>query len=241
MKIYFVTLFIATLSLLLTGCGTTAKFVYPAQMSSLVQFDSSHVTTKKLAVLPFDDYRSDENSCMFPMYLIPLMPFGWGTYERPDAASMFLSIISYDITPTEDLAKATAVSFRHSNLFEDVFYTMGGEKDNADLVLRGRIKTLKYQGKIFTYGLSVYGPLLWFFGAPAGMSENRLALELTLSNKAGKILWDWSMDKEDWIVQWIYTRMGYDCKMFTNIYQSGMNDAVSSLAKKMREQPELFK
>ncbi|MDD2480083.1 MAG: hypothetical protein PHS31_09350 [Victivallaceae bacterium] len=241
MKNYVNVFLIAVFLLVLTGCGTTAKFVYPAQMSSLVQFDSSHVTNKKLAVLPFDDYRSDDNNCMFPMYLIPLMPFGWGTYERPDAASMFLSLVSYDITPTEDLAKATAVSIRHSNLFKDVFFTMGGEKDNADLVLRGRIKIMKYHGKMFSYGLSVCGPILWIFGAPAGMSENRLTLELTLSDKKGKVLWDWSMDREEWIVQWLYSRMGHDCKIFTNIYQSGMNDALSSLARKMREHPELFK
>ena len=124
--------FVLALTVFLVGCGTTAKFVYPAKMSSLVQLDSHPILDKKLAVLPFDDYRSDENSNMFLMYLIPLMPFGWGNYERPDAASMFLSIETYDITPSEDLAKATAVSFRHSNLFKDVFFTMGGEKDNAD-------------------------------------------------------------------------------------------------------------
>lgn len=235
-------LFCATVSvILLAGCGTTAKFVYPAQMSSLVQIDSSPASSRKLAVLPFDDYRSDENSCMFPLYLLPLMPFGWGTYDRPDAANFYLSIASYDITPSEDLAKAAAVSFRHSNLFKDTFFTMGGEKDNADFVLRGRIKEMKYHGKMFTYGLSVYGPIFWIIGAPAGMSENRLALELTLSDKTGKVVWDWSMEKEDWVIQWIYYRMGYDCKMFTRMYQAGMNDAVNSLAKKMRERPELFK
>lgn len=225
----------------LSGCGTTAKFVYPAQMDNLAQISSSPVTEKSLAVLPFDDYRSDENSAMFGMYLIPLMPFGWGTYDRPDAATMFLSITAYDITPSEDLAKAAAVSFRHSNLFKDVFFTFGGEKNNADFILKGRLKVMRYRGKVFSYGLSIEGPLLWFLGAPAGTSENQLALELILCNKDGKVLWEWSMDKEDWMVQWLYARMGYDCKLFTTIYQDGMNDAVNSLAKKMREQPELFR
>ncbi len=231
----------ALLAVVLAGCGTTGKFVYPAQMSALVQIDSAPITSKKLAVLPFDDYRSDDNSCMFPMYLIPLMPFGWGTYDRPDAASAFLSIVSYDINPSEDLAKAAAVSFRHSNLFKDTFFTMGGEKDNADFVLRGRIKVMKYHGKLFSYGLSLYGPIFWILGAPAGMSENTLMLELTLANREGKIVWDWSMDKEEWMVQWLYARMGHDCRMFTTMYQAGMNDAVNSLARKIREQPELFK
>ena len=110
----------------LAGCGTTGKFVYPADMSSLVRFDSSPAAGKRVAVLPFDDCRGDENSCMFGMYLIPFMPFGWADYERPDAANMFLSVVSYDTNPAEDLAKATAVSFRRSQLFRDVFFTPGG-------------------------------------------------------------------------------------------------------------------
>ncbi len=241
MKKCIVAVFSVLTAIAITGCGTTGKFIYPAQMSTLVQIDSAPVVNKKLAILPYDDYRSDKNSCLFPMYLIPLMPFGWGTYDRPDAANTFLSLASYDINPSEDLAKATAVSFRHSNLFKDTFFTMGGEKDNADFVLRGRIKIMKYHGKMFTYGLSIYGPIFWVFGAPAGMSENILMLELTLSNRAGEIIWDWSMNKEEWMVQWLYARMGYDCRMFTSMYQAGMNDAVNSLARKIRERPELFK
>ena len=241
MKKYVVLFTMFALVGLLAGCGSTAKFVYPAQMSSLVQISSSPVSDMTLAILPFDDYRSDDNSCLFPLYLIPLMPFGWGTYDRPDAANMFLSIMAYDVTPSEDLAKAAAVSFRHSNLFKDAFFSFGGDKDNTDFILRGRIKTMKYHGKMFTYCLSVYGPLLWLFGAPAGISENHLALEFTLTNKAGKVVWDWTIDKEESMLQWIYARMGYDCKLFTSMYQDGMNEAVNSLARKMREQPELFR
>ena len=143
MKKYVVLFTMFALVGLLAGCGSTAKFVYPAQMSSLVQISSSPVSDKTLAILPFDDYRSDDNSCLFPLYLIPLMPFGWGTYDRPDAANMFLSIMAYDVTPSEDLAKAAAVSFRHSNLFKDAFFSFGGDKDNTDFILRGRIKTMK--------------------------------------------------------------------------------------------------
>lgn len=240
MKIIFQIVAIACM-LLLVGCGTTGKFVYPDQMSTLFTASSEPLTEKSVAVIPFDDYRGSENSCWYPLYLIPLMPLSWGDYERPEAASMFLSIVKYDITPSEDLAKATAVSLRHSNIFKDAFFTMGGEKQNADYVLSGKIKMLKYQGKMFTYCLSVYGPVFWILGAPAGTSENRLVLELQLKNKNGKVLWDWAIDKEEWIVQWIYARMGHDCKMFSKMYQEAMNDAMINLAKRIRERPDLFK
>ena len=225
--------------LLLTGCGTTGKFVYPANMTTLAKPGDNPIN-KKVAVLPFDDYRPDSNSNLFLMYLIPLMPFGWGNYSRPDAANMFLSIPTYDVTPSEDLAKATALSFRHSNLFRDVFFTQGGEKDNADFILKGKINEMKYHGKMFTYGLSAYGPIFWIFGAPAGMSDNKIAVELSLSNKEGKLLWKYSFKKEGWIVQWIYSRMGHDCKRFTNMYQEGMNAAVNDLYEKMISNPSTF-
>lgn len=240
MKIIFQVI-VVVCTLFLVGCGTTGKFVYPDQMSTLFSAASEPVLEKSVAVIPFDDYRSSENNCWYPLYLIPLMPLSWGDYERPEAASMFLSIVKYDITPSEDLAKATAVSLRHSNIFKDAFFTMGGEKQNADYVLSGRIKMLKYKGKMFTYCLSVYGPIFWIFGAPAGTSENRLILELKLKNKQGKTLWDWAVDKEEWIVQWIYARMGHDCKMFSKIYQEAMNDAMNNLAKRIRERPDLFR
>ena len=117
---------------------------------------------------------------------------------------------------------------------------MGGEKHNADYILSGKIKFLKYKGKMFTYCLSAYGPLFWLIGAPAGTSENRIALEVQLKDKQGRVIWDWSMDKEEWIVQWIYYRMGHDCKMFSKMYQDGMNDAMNSLAKRIRNRPDLF-
>ncbi len=224
----------------LTGCGTTAKFIYPAKMSSLIQYEKVPSNNKKVAIVPFDDYRGDRNNVMFWMSGIPLVPFGWGTYERPDAARQYITIESYDVTPSEDLAKAAAVSFRHSNLFKDAYFTFGGEKDAADFVLSGKLKTMKYHGKRFSYCLPSIGVIFWILGAPAGMSENHLVVDFTLTDKSGKVLWQWTLDKEDWIVQWIYARMGHDCILFTSLYQAGMNEALTNLAEKMREHPELF-
>jgi hypothetical protein len=233
-------LFVLSCLSLIFGCGTTGKFVYPDKMTSLVKISSESMVKKSVAVVPFDDYRSTDNSCCYPLYLIPLMPFGWADYERPEAASMYLSIWEYDATPSEDLAKATALSLRRSNIFNDAFFTMGGEKQNADFLLTGEIKTFKYEGKMWSYGLSTCCPVLWLLGAPSGTSENKLEIDLQLKNKNGKVLWDWSISKEDWIVQWHYARAGHDCKMFSRLYQEAMNEAMKDLAEKIQENPNLF-
>ena len=236
-KIFFFLAF----PLLLSGCGTTAKFVYPANSRELTEISTIPVYNKKIAVMPFDDCRNDENqSGTLFLYLIPLSPFGWIEYQRPDAASMFVSIANYEFTPSEDLAKAAAVSLRRSNLFEDAFFTYGGEKAMADFVLEGRIESTYYKGRIFTYGLSLDGPVLWFIGAPAGTSLNRLTLKLTLRNKMKKIIWEYTFNREDYIIQWLYYRMGYDAKLYPRIMQQCMNEAIQDLAKHLKNNPELL-
>lgn len=233
---------LAVLICCLTGCGTTGKFVYPADMSKLFRYEGRTVIKDKVvAVIPFEDHRPDENSNMYPMYLIPLMPFGWADYQRPDAANMFLSVAAYAATPSEDLAKAAAVSLQKAGLFRDVFFTSGEGKERADLVISGRIREMRYRSKMFTYCLSVYGPLFWVFGAPAGTSEDRLSADLVMTDKAGKTVWSWHMEDERWIVQWIYARMGHDVKMFAEIYQEGMNRAMKNLAEKMEKDPGSFR
>ena len=225
---------------LISGCGTTAKFVYPARMDGLVRVSSVPVVDKKVAVTPFDDYRNADNSvgtCF--LYLIPLMPFGWVEYDRPDAARMFMTIGEFEFTPSEDLPKAAALSLRRSNLFKDAFFTFGGEKDKADLVLSGEIKSTKYLGHVWSYGLSFEGPLLWFFGAPCGNSENTLSLYMTLKKK-DKIVWEYTFNRSQKIWQWLYYRFGHDVLGYSELMQEAMNEAIIDLAARLRENPKLF-
>ena len=226
---------------LLAGCGTTGKFVYPDKMATLYKVSVDDASGKTVAVLPFDDYRAAENSSWYLIYLIPFSPFGWVDYERPDAASMFPSVITYDITPAEDLAKAAAVSLRQSRMFKDSFFTMGSEKEKADFVWTGRIKELRYRGKLITYGLSVYGSLPWVFGLPAATSEDVISIEFQLCDKFGKVVWEYAASRSNWIVQWIYYKMGHDCKAFSAMYQDIMNSALADLSSEMNRNPNLFR
>ena len=226
---------------LISGCGTTGKFIYPDDIAQLVKMDSNKSHPASVAILPFEDCRKNKNRTMFMMYMIPLLPYGWGDYNRPDAANMFLTINKYDVTPSEDLAKATAMSLRHSKLFENSYFTMGGEKKNADFLLSGEIKEMKYEGKMFSYCLSIFGPILWYVGAPAGVSENKIGVALRLTDKKGTELWSYSFDKEDSVVQWLYAGIGDDCIKFSSLYQKAMNEAIRDLSKEMNRNPGKFK
>ena len=218
-----------TSGLLLFGCGTTGKFVYPAKMETMVQVNHSPVFDKKVAVVPFDDYR-DATNTFAPIFLvyIPLVPFGWVEYNRPEAARDFMTVHQFDFTPSEDLPKAAALSLRRSRLFADAFFTFGGEKDRADFVLYGAVKSTKYLGHQLSYGLSILGSSLWLLGLPAANSRNELGIELTLKHQE-KVVWERTFSKSDKIWHgWLY-HWGYDVQAYSELMQSIMNEAIADM------------
>lgn len=218
------------------GCGTTSKFVYPANMNTLIKFDDKQRQDKVVAVLPFDDFRGDANEAStFFFYLVPLMPYGWGSYDRPDSEAIFLSIAGFDFSPSEDLAKAAAVSLRRSSLFKDVWFTFGGEKDKADYIFTGQVISTEYKCKVFSYGVSLPCPYLWMLGAPAGTSSNRLQLKFALRDKKEQLVWEYSFDREENIMQWLYYRYGQDAKMYAPLMEQAMNEALQSMKKTLNK------
>ena len=222
-----------------SGCGTTAKFVYPAKMETMVQITDSPVFDKKVAVVPFDDFRDASNSQYAWLSFLPGMPLGWVEYNRPDAARVFITIGEFQFTPSEDLPKAAALSLRRSRLFSDAFFTFGGEKDKADFILYGAIKSTKYLGHLWTYGLSFYGSYLWMLGLPAGNSENELAIEFTLKRK-NKIIWEYTFSRKNKIWQGCYYYWGHDVIAYSELMQTAMNEAILDMAKIFRVHPELL-
>ncbi|NOY69335.1 MAG: hypothetical protein GXP53_07575, partial [Deltaproteobacteria bacterium] len=50
----------------------------------------------------------------------------------------------------------------------------------ASYFISGSILSTQYKGKLFSYGLSVYGPVLWFIGFPATTIQNELSVEMAL-------------------------------------------------------------
>jgi hypothetical protein len=219
-----------------TGCGTTAKFVYPADPAKLAHITDQPRYDKKIAVIPFEELRGDKNtSGTFFLYLIPLMPCGWVEYQRPDAARMFVSINEFQFDPHEDLAKAVVTSLQKSGLFKDAFFTFGGEKENADLLFAGQIQSTTYNGAIYSYGLSAYGPLLWFFGLPAGHSENELGLRFEVRDaKTKEKLWEHTYTGQKKVVQGLYYNMGYDVRGYAELMEEAMNEAIVDLDKSLQ-------
>jgi len=227
--------------LLAAGCLTT-NFVYPNDAAGLFKADAGKTLPDKVAVLPFEDVRQPGNTFSTAyLSLIPLYPYGYVSYHRPDAASGFLTVLNYNFKPAEELAKAAALSMRRSGLFQNVYFTYGGELAQANFVLQGRVTSTFYEGTAYSYGLSCAGSYLALVGAPYGSSLNRLGLSLTLKNRFGVTVWEYSAEREARILQWIYTDVGADLRQYPALMQQIMNDAMRDLAAKIKTSPQQFK
>lgn len=173
MKKYAILLLVALL--LTSGCATQKSWVYSANSYGEV----SNPINKSVVILPFQDARPNINSNYAAMYLIPVMPFGWQTLNVPEGQQMHIfSGMWTNYKPTEDYPKALAEEINNSKLFKEAYFDF--KKGNSGCVVKGRILTTKYSGKMITYGLSVYGPLLWLVGFPAGTVAIELSIELSL-------------------------------------------------------------
>jgi hypothetical protein len=229
------TISLILIMLITAGCGTTAKFIYPANREHLVKLVETPKYNLKVAVLPFDENRDDTNNMAGAILsFIPLVPFGKYRYERPDAARMFNTINEFQFDVSEDLAKAAVASLNNSGLFKEAYFTYGGDKENADLILTGSIKSTEYRGTIITYCLSVYGAFFWLLGLPVGSSYNELVVSMTLHQKdKEEPVWRHEFHKEASIKQGLYYRFGHDVKGYTTLMEEGMNEAILSMNKEL--------
>jgi hypothetical protein len=160
---------------LTAGCATNKGWVY--RSNAYAPAGSS--TGKKVAVLPFEDARENKNSNKWLLYMVPLMPYGSQRFDAPEGVPMHMTSAAWtNYKPTEDYPKALAEDLKKTGLFSDAFFDY--RKQSADYAVKGRIVSTKYSGHIFSYGLSVYGPLLWLIGLPAASTSNELSVEFSL-------------------------------------------------------------
>jgi len=137
------------------------------------------------------------------MYLIPLMPYGWQDLKTPEGVQMHLNSGLWLFRPAEDFAKAIAEELNNSRIFKEVFFT--NRPSEGDLIFKGEIKSMAYDGKMITYCLSVYGPVLWLIGFPATYIQNTLGLALQLvDSKTNEVLWQATYEKKEAHTSWIY-------------------------------------
>lgn len=168
---------IAIISIILTlfSCSSQKSWVYKTNNIEV----GSKFKNKTVAVLPFRDNRINENKDRLLLYMVPLMPYGWQDLEIPESKPMHMNSGKWEnYDPKKDFAEALALDLEENNIFKESYVTKRAK--NANYKIIGHIISTKYDAKLYSYGLSVYGPLLHFFGFPATKVENSITLKLSL-------------------------------------------------------------
>lgn len=215
------------LSVFASGCSTQATFTYP--LGGPIDVINNSPPDVKIAVLPAKDSRKIENNPgSWFLYLIPLAPFGFVDYYRPEAARTFFSIADFRARMDEDLSKAIAKHLQQAGVARNVFFDYGGLANTADYVLKTEILESTYHGRVISYGLSAFGPLLWFIGLPGGTSGTELILKLDLENKERKTIWSKQINQQWEVTQGLYYNMGRDMEGLAISLQNGLLNVLSN-------------
>ena len=238
-------------ALVLGACNNIAKFDYNGAQGTLAKFAEPGSATKSVAVMPFMDQRgakyfdpsqaglasarpSGDHGSFF-LALIPFMPFGYVEKEQPELSEDFVSMERFHFDVQNDLAAAAFASLKSSNLFSEVKRANNAaQAADADYIWRGSVTSTFYRGRIFTYGISVFSPILWVVGIPDGSSTNELGVKFELVDRAsGNVIWEYNYLNSDYLNHWLYARVGKDASLYPQLMKQAMNGALYDLSKKM--------
>ncbi len=241
---------LALAAVLFGGCINVDRFDYGGTQGPMLRFADSGINHKSVAVLPFLDQRGikyvnpsmqadaydfpygDTGSFWFG--IIPLMPFGWVGKSNPEGSDTFATLGRFHFDPSDDLAAAAQTSLAYSNIFDKVVRATSAANATADYLWQGSFSNLQYDGTLFSYCLMYIGsPVFWILGAPLGYSRNELWVEFALiERESGRTVWSYKYRGKDYIVHWIYARIGKDVSLYPQLMKQAMNAALYDLSQK---------
>ncbi|MBQ7402352.1 MAG: hypothetical protein IJW05_02810 [Lentisphaeria bacterium] len=237
----------------LTGCTNIAIFDYGNAQGTTAVLREKGSATKTITVVPFLDQRGikyydpqqTRQAAAHPAFergsfywgFFPVLTSGYVEKEEPENSEDFVSLGRFHFNASADLAKAAAVSLQASNLFKDVVVATGKNQTQTDYIWRGTVKNTCYKGHIYSYCITYFlSPALWVIGFPYGSSTNELWVSFELVERAtGKVLWTFDCRGRDYIVHWLYARVGKDVSLYPSLMRQAMNAALYDLSKKIPE------
>jgi hypothetical protein len=234
------------------SCAGTARFDYAAAPGIMVQYEPLP-GAPDVAVLPFTDMRNLQNlqpegnvnqsstadQGSFAIGWIPLMPCGWVSKSLPEAesGSGMATLNSYWCLFSRELAEAASASLEFSKLFAEIQECSNSKQATTKWLFNGSYHDTTYDGYRITYGLSYIGaPLLWLVGFPDAVSRNRLALHFELVERTtGKVVWTFDYTGQDYVIHWLYARVGADASLYPRLMKTAMNAAIHDLYQRFAE------
>ena len=219
----------------LASCSSTKGWVYKENNYDKSSYsNNSSLSNKTIAVLPFSDKRSNENVNASLLYLIPLFPFGYQNLSSPETVPIHAnSGLWVNFDPKKDFAEALSEELNSLKVFKEAYFS--NSIGNSDYYISGSVVSTDYNSKLFSYGLSVYGPALWLIGLPATHISNDLEIKLSLmDSKSQKVLFTKRYKANHYSkVGWIYSLPNdfYYPEMLRTLYGYFIEDLSNNIGK----------
>ncbi len=225
MKLRFLkSLVFATLCIpIFAGCSHQGRFVYPARAPiSSVSATPNPVT---ICVLPAVDNRP-KGYRYAAIYILPLVPWGSVVNERPEGHGAFPTISRYDFKPKSDIAQAIADHLKAAGVAQNIITSSPAPEDAYKL--QTEVKSTRYNGKVMTYGLSIFAYPLYILGFPHWRSDVHAEFHLKLSDPAGREIWSADIAGDWGLWQGFYYGLGRDMEGLAHILQNGLERELSA-------------
>ena len=132
---------------------------------------------------------------------------------------------------------------KQNRFFEEVFLTEREREPGVDLIVTGKITNTLYSGTIISYGLSLYGPLLWLTGLPVGTAHNTVSLSLQMDRPSDNAtVWSCEVNGDWGKTVGLYYNWASDFDGYPLILRQGLHACMEKLADTIRtEDPDYWK
>ncbi|HEX5050898.1 MAG TPA: hypothetical protein VFZ65_03920 [Planctomycetota bacterium] len=240
----------AMLGLALASCySSVGAWTYPSGRYTTTA--SPQPAPAFVLVEPLLDERGHENVSSMTWSYVPVFPLGWNHFDRPEATVPGPDTTQYRVEPCLDLARSIVIELQRQHLVERAEFARDYQHGLGETHrLRGRLRAFSVDLTRWTYGLSVYAPVLWSLGLPQATSKNAFCVDLELVEVASqRVVWSASLfDADSWVEGYYY---GPDWYRFSWMWERRLRAGLLDLARvlgataaplpsELRDELELF-
>ncbi|TGL19785.1 hypothetical protein EHQ47_16950 [Leptospira bourretii] len=167
---------IILLTLAFESCRTIPIYKYEIEDSK----NKVNLSNKSLKILFLDDARVGVNIDNSILSLIPLFIYGKKELHFPEYDEISVnSPLKYFIADILEKEIGSKFSLKKILITDD-------KSIPTDFTIQGVLQKSFCERRFYTYGLSLYGVLLWYFGAPAMANECEIELKIAFLDSRNK-------------------------------------------------------